>query len=97
MDYNTSESKPQCSINVLMLIVKKKKNGLIIYNIALNIILDTCNKVLISPNNSMIVGNFLQNTNNNSFLQLQNNSRLQEKKKLLVNYLDDHSNSYFLG
>lgn len=76
---------------------KKKKNGLIIYNIALNIILDTCNKVLVSPNNSMIVGNFLQNTNNNSFLQLQNNSRLQEKKKLLVNYLDDHSNSYFLG
>ena len=76
---------------------EKKKNGLIIYNIALNIILDTCNKVLISPNNSMIVGNFLQNTNNNSFLQLQNNSRLQEKKKLLVNYLDDHSNSYFLG
>lgn len=78
-----------------MLIVKK--NGLIIYNIALNIILDAYNKVLISPNNSMIVGNFLQNTNNNSFLQLQNNSRFQEKKKLLVNYLDDHSNGYFLG
>ena len=70
---------------------------LIIYNIALNIILDAYNKVLISPNNSMIVGNFLQNTNNNSFLQLQNNSRFQEKKKLLVNYLDDHSNGYFLG
>lgn len=78
-----------------MLIVKK--NGLVIYNIALNIILDAYNKVLISPNNSMIVGNFLQNTNNNSFLQLQNNSRFQEKKKLLVNYLDDHSNGYFLG
>lgn len=77
-----------------MLIVKK--NGLVIYNIALNIILDAYNKVLISPNNSMIVGNFLQNTNNNSFLQLQNNSRFQEKK-LLVNYLDDHSNGYFLG
>lgn len=78
-----------------MLIVKK--NGLVIYNIALNIILDAYNKVLISPNNSMIVGNFLQNTNNNSFLQLRNNSRFQEKKKLLVNYLDDHSNGYFLG
>lgn len=44
----------------MLIVKKKKKNGLVIYNIALNIILDTYNKVLISPNNSMIVGNFLQ-------------------------------------
>lgn len=40
---------------------------------ALNLILDTYNNVLIfSPNNGIIVGNFLQNT--------EANSRFQEKK-----------------
>ena len=66
-----------------MLIVKKKKKALVIYNIALNVILDTYNKVLVSPNNSMIVGNFLQNTNNNSFLQLQNNSRFTGEEEII--------------
>lgn len=63
---NTSESKPQCSMDLLMLTVK---NGLCIFhNIALNTLLDTYNKVLIfSPNNSMIVGNFMQNTDDNRF------------------------------
>lgn len=95
MDYNSSESK--FVFNKFTYANSKKKKALIIYIIALNVILDTYNKVLVSPSNSMIMENFLQNTNNNTFLQVQNNSRFQEKKKLLVNYLDDHSNGYFLG
>ena len=65
MDYNISERK--FVFNNFTYANSKKKKALVIYNIALNVILDTYNKVLVSPNNSMIVGNFLQNTNNNSF------------------------------